>query len=92
MSEQDQPKAYPGDPAVTGPHHPRIRAEALMDLIAPAIGMHSGTIRRLIIDLEISNVARIYVETLGDTRLLELNPAAFGQAAIIRTTEAPNEP
>ena len=50
--------------------------------LAPVLGFDMNTIKRVVIDLQFDDVARIYVELLGDIRLIE-----FDWAGTLKDTE-----
>ena len=56
---------------------PNIRSGQLMDKIAAAIGapggVESGTMQRIILDIPCDDAVRIYVQYVGDTRLLAID-------------------
>ena len=70
----------------------KIRANELIDKIAPAVGCQPHGIRRLILDLRANDAVRVYVELFGDTRLLDLSTMDFDGATVISAKDMPNEP
>lgn len=47
-----------------------IRADAFMELLAPALGIDLARVRRIVIDCTAREPVRFYVEHFGDERLL----------------------
>jgi hypothetical protein len=45
---------------------------AFMDLIAPALGVETAKVRRIVLDAEVGHVLKVYIEGFGDTRLLSI--------------------
>jgi len=50
-----------------------ILGRKLMETIAPAIGLEVGHLRRIVIDAPLDDVVSVYIELVGDERLLEIN-------------------
>lgn len=50
----------------------KIISDAVMDAVGLAVGVPIGKARRIIIDATVGEPLRVYVEFLGDTRMLDL--------------------
>ena len=47
-------------------------------LLCPALGLDINRVRRLVLDLKSGNIPIVYVELVGDKRLLEINQTFDG--------------
>ena len=59
-----------------------IRADSLFDKIAPALGLESCAVRRIIIDLNVREAVQVYVEMYGDDRLFNIDWAELKDAEV----------
>ena len=60
-----------------------IWSEALIEKLAPIIGVEYDNIHRVVIDLECGDVPIVYVQLIGDSRLLEIDwPGELSSATI----------
>lgn len=50
----------------------KIISDAFMDAVGLAVGVEVGKARRIIVDATVGQPLRVYVEFLGDTRMLDL--------------------
>jgi len=57
---------------LTNPKHNKIISDAFMDAVGEAVGVPIGKARRIIVDSTIGQPLRVYVEFIGDTRMLDL--------------------
>lgn len=55
---------------------------ALIDRLAPLVGVDPTKTRKIIIVAQYDAVAEVYVEMLGDERLLQIEPAHLEDAKI----------
>lgn len=57
----------------------KILSDAIMDAIGAAVGIEIGMARRIVLDTEIGQPVRVYIEFLGDTtRMVDLQLPRFG--------------
>lgn len=55
-----------------------IRAEAMMDKICAAFDVPPSRVRRIVLDLQLNSRTAVYIEFVGDTRMLEIDWPHFG--------------
>jgi hypothetical protein len=55
-----------------------IYAMEFAKLLCPALGLEINRVRRLVLDLQIESLPIVYVELIGDKRLLEINQTFDG--------------
>lgn len=70
----------------------KIKAAALIDRIAPMIGVEPHCIQRLVIDCHCREAVKIYVTFIGDERLLDITGPDLENAVVISSKDMPNEP
>ena len=66
-----------------------ITGGALLKALAPVVGFDVSVIRRIVLDVRLDDVIVVYVELLGDSRLVEINwPGELKEANIVMVEKA----
>lgn len=60
------------------PRHTAIRSDELMDAICAAFAIPSGRVRRIVVDTQVGRKVSVYVEFIGDERMLTIDWPQFG--------------
>lgn len=72
--------------------HNKIISDAFMDAVGAAVGVPIGKARRIIIDSTVGEPLRVYVEFIGDTRMLDLElPTVAIEDIIMARLEGPKQ-